>query len=58
VVDDQLAPALEELGQRLLALRTVEHVLLLDPLPGPLDPLVMPHNLMLGQESSSEPRFY
>ena len=33
VVDDELALVLEELGERLLALRAFEDVVLLDPLP-------------------------
>jgi hypothetical protein len=33
VVDDELASPVEELGQRLLAVRAVEDVLLLDRLP-------------------------
>jgi hypothetical protein len=34
VVDEELAAAVEQLGQRLLAVGAVEHVFLLDALPG------------------------
>ena len=40
MVDDELGAPVEELGQRLLALRPLEHVLLLDPLPGQLASLL------------------
>ena len=36
MVDDQLTAAIEELGERLLAFRPVEDVLLLHPHPGQL----------------------
>src|SRR6202011_2402423 len=39
VIDDELAPFLEELGQRLLAQGTVEDVLLVNSLPWELAPL-------------------
>src|SRR5262245_27077306 len=38
VVDDQLAPTIEELSQRLRSCRRVEDVVLLDPLPRELTP--------------------
>src|SRR5207245_4706539 len=40
VIDEQLAPPVEELGQRLLAVGPVEDVLLLDRLPRKVVPLL------------------
>ena len=36
MIDDQLAPSVEEVRERLLAARPIEDIRLLDPLPGQL----------------------
>src|ERR1700738_3442131 len=56
MINDELAPPGEQVGERLLAVRPVEHVALLDPLPRQLAPLpaqVVTHPvelLLLGEQ--------